>query len=147
MRRERKFTETEGRIMSALKGEVVMWKSDLIAQAGGNAAYVESVIHKLLSEGYIRSLGAAGYLQQKIAGTNLDTNPTHEWRWDGKYIVGELLPGAFGPVEIEWPDATSAEKLEYWLAHFRRKAWFTLGNETEIVALFEAREARRQAAN
>jgi hypothetical protein len=49
-----------------------------------------------------------------------------------------------GPVMIEWPDASSAEKLEHWLAQFRRKDWFTLGNETEIVALYEAREARRQ---
>jgi len=94
----------------------------------------------------IYSLSDAGPLQQKLALSNLDTVPTHEWRWDGKYIEGEKLPGAAGPGMIEWPDASSAEKLKYWLAHFRRKNWFTLGNETEIVALFEGREARRQAA-
>jgi hypothetical protein len=67
-------------------------------------------------------------------------------RFDGKFIEGEKLPGAGGPAMIEWPDASSAETLEHWPAHFRRKNWVTLGNEIEIVALFEGREARRQAA-
>jgi len=31
-----------------------------------------------------------------------------------------------GPVKIKWPDASSAEKPERWLAYFRRKAWLTL---------------------
>ena len=145
MRRERKFTDTERSIMSALQSQRVMSKPDLIAQAGGNPAYVASAIRELLAEGYIYSLSDAGPLQMKLALSNLDSAPTHEWRWDGPYIEGERLPGAAGPGMIEWPDASSAEKLEHWLAHFRRKNWFSLGNETEIVALFEAREARRQA--
>ncbi len=147
MRRERKFTETERGIMSVLKAQTVVAKPDLIAKAGGNPAYVASAIRELLAEGYIYSLSDAGPLQQKLAISNLDSAPTHEWRWDGPYIEGERLPGAAGPVMIEWPDASSAEKLEYWLAHFRGKNWFTLGNETEIGALFEGREARRQAGN
>ena len=90
----------------------------------------------------IYSLSDAGPLQQKLALSNLDSAPTHEWRWDGKYIEGERVAGAAGPAMIEWPDASNVENLEYWLAHFRRKNWFTLGNEIEIVALFESREAR-----
>jgi hypothetical protein len=145
MRRERKFTETERGILSLLKAEGVMSKPDLIAKACGNPAYVGSAIRELLEEGYIYTLLDAGPLQQKLGVSNLDTHATHEWRWVGQYIEGEGLPGCAGPVMIEWSDASSAEKLEYWLAHFRRKCWFTLGNELEIIAMFEAREARRQA--
>ena len=130
MRRERKFTPTERNVMFAIKTNEVLSQEELITMADGNAEYLVSNIRKLLSEGFIYSLSDAGLLQFKYGCTNMDSNPTHEWRWDGKYIEGKLLPGAFGPLEIEWPDATTAEKLEHWLTHFRRKAWFTMGNET-----------------
>jgi hypothetical protein len=52
MRRERKFTETERGILSLLKAQAVMSKPDLIAQAGGNPAYVASAIRELLADGY-----------------------------------------------------------------------------------------------
>ena len=61
----------------------------------------------------------------------------------GNTSKAKKLPGAAGPAMVEWPDASNAEKLEYWLAHFRRKNWFTLGNEIEIVALFEGRGGKK----
>jgi hypothetical protein len=120
-----------------------MSRSDLIAKIEGNATYVAVNIRKLLDEGFIYTLSDCDLLQVKYGLTNLDTTPTHEWRWDGQYIEGERLPGFAGPVTIEWPDASSAEKLEELLAHYRRKCWFSWGNELEIIAMFKEREARR----
>lgn len=147
MREERKFTETQRNILAVIKVEGAMRKADLIRKVGGNEAYVAANIHKLLDEGFIYTPSDADLLQVKYGITNLDTTPTHEWRWDGPYIEGERLPGCAGPVMIEWPDASSFEKLEEWLGHFRRKCWFSWGNELEIIALFKEREARRRAVS
>jgi hypothetical protein len=101
----------------------------------------------MLEEGFIYTRSDADLLEVKYGLTNLDTTPTHDWRWDAQYIEGERLPGCAGPVVVEWPDASNPEKLEQWLSHFRRKCWFTWGNELEIIALFKERDARRQAVS
>jgi len=145
MREERKFTETQRSILAVLKVEGAVPKGDLIGKVGGNEAYVAANIHKLLDEGFIYSPCDGGPLAAKVGVTNLDITPTHEWRWDGQYIEGERLPGCAGPAMIEWPDASNAPKLEDWLAHYRRKCWFSWGNELEITALFRERHARRQS--
>ncbi len=87
----------------------------------------------------IRELPVEGYIYTLSAAAPGSAKACHR---EGKYIEGEKLPIAAGPSMIEWPDASSAE-LDYWLAHFRRKNRFPIGNETEI-ALFEGREARRR---
>ncbi len=100
MREERKFTETQRNILALLKVEGAMSRSDVIAKIEGNAAYVAANIFKMLDEGFIYTVGDADLLQVKYGLTNLDANPTHEWRWDGPYIEGERLPGCLGQCRV-----------------------------------------------
>ena len=65
------------------------------------------------------------------------TEPTYKWTWHTGYIYPSQLLGGYSRGFESFGPIKSFGDLAQWLQHFRRKTWFTLGDERAIRGIAE----------
>ena len=153
-RLERRYTETEREIFSALKDN---WLTlgELVAATGRNTDYIDRTVRALIIEGYISTgLSAPGEKDhiQTITGEpagamcrvytlrNLTTKASHDWVIDNDGWITSVFIGTLPDHPMPGPDAWG--EIPDWLRHFRGKNWFTLGDERMVAGLVKIQEIR-----